>query len=170
MGAVKAQAPVSVLACFTLGPLLAACSGDDVQTSECALDGRDYEVPAEEVEHSCSHRTEGPYGEVADGEEVVNLHMLYTLRLTETDDGRFVGRYTFTARETTTHVFYVFAGAALGFEDASGEALCVAATIAEADCDGLDRIELVDLEEGTPIELVVGPHDAAEVDLVVERK
>jgi len=155
---------------LALSAFLAACGGSGVRTSECALEGRDYEVPAKEVEHSCSHQTEGPYGEVADGDELLNLHMLYTVTLSPTDDGRFAGRYPFTARKTSTHVFYVFGDAPLAYEDASGEGLCVAGTIDEADCDGLDRIELVDLEEGQTIELVVGPYDAPEVELVLERK
>jgi hypothetical protein len=170
----RERAPQLCWALALLGAAALAGCGDGTDgeptLGECALEGRDYGLPEGEVEHACGHVPDGPFGELGSGDELDNLHLLYTVTLEEQPDGRYAGSLGFVARKSSTHVFYVFGPSALSFHDESGEQLCIAATVRELSCAEMNRAELVDLEDGQRIELRIGAQDAPTLQLLAERK
>jgi hypothetical protein len=152
---------------------LAGCGdGTDGEPSlgECALADREYGLDEGEVEHACRHVPDGPFGELSSGDDLDNLHLLYTVTLEEQPDGLYAGSLGFVARKSSTHVFYVFGPSALSFHDETGEQLCIAATVRELSCTEMDRAELVDLEDGQRIELRIGAQSTSTVRILAERK
>jgi hypothetical protein len=153
---------------------LVACAGDEDAIASaggaCALEGRDYGLDDGEVEHACGHIGEGPYGELAAGEQLGNLHMLYTVALVPDGDGRFSGTLGFVPRATATHVFYAFDDATLSFHEGEGDALCIARTVEDVACDPIDRALMVDLDEGRTIEVRIAPMDRPTVRILAERR
>jgi hypothetical protein len=154
--------------------VLSACSGGTggggVGETDCQQPDVDYSLSQKQVEHACGHLEEGPYGELVAGDELTNLHMLYTVQLEALADGGYEGSLGFTPRASSTHVFYVFEGAALSFADEAGESLCVAATIEDVDCAGIERAQMIDLVEGQRIELRLTATSEPTTRILAERR
>jgi len=135
-----------------------ACAGTPPST---ALD-------ADDIAHACGHLNDGPFGELSDGDDLVNIHMLYTLQLTPNGNGGFEGSFPFTSRDDATHVFMsVDAEVPLRFE-AGGAPRCHAESTPDG-CDGIARAAFVDLAEGETVTLGVGPVSTETVRLLGER-
>ena len=166
--------------------MLAACAacGDDADGSgtgagattsassgtagDCQQPGRDYSLTEKEVTHSCGHLTDGPFDDVAAGEPLDNLHLLYTVTLDAAGDGTFAGTLTYTPRKTATHMVYSFSGAPITYEDASG-ARCVATSVSGVSCASAARVDFVDLEEGVPVNFTISAPTET-IQLLLERK
>lgn len=153
--------------------LASACGGDSTEESAepgCKLEDSDYTLGAEEVDHACRHLDEGPYGELVAGDDLGNLHMLYTVELEAQSDGSYAGSLGFVPRASATHVFYVFEGAELRFHDDTGEPLCVAETIEEVSCETIERAQMLDLVEGQRIELRFAAMTEPTTRILAERR
>lgn len=146
-------------------------AGDDPSPAGgCRIEGRSYEISAGEIDHACGHLADGPFGDLAAGDALTNLHMLYTVALEDRGDGSFGAEIGFTALEATTHVFYHLADAPAAYRDEGGEDLCVAATVVPSGCDGIRRVDLIDLDDRQSIRIALGPSPETAVRLVAERK
>ncbi|EYF01666.1 hypothetical protein [Chondromyces apiculatus] len=144
--------------------------GGEAPAVGCQIEGRDYEVGEQEIAHACGHVEEGPYGALPSGDDLANLHMLYTVALDDDGAGAFGGTLTLTARETSTHVFYYLSDVPAAYHDAAGEDLCIAHTFVPTGCDAMRRVDLVDLVDQEAIEILLGPSTEAYARVVAERK
>jgi hypothetical protein len=141
--------------------VLSSCSTTEEACAE-------YDYTSAEAEHACAHVEDGPFGDLGDGDELSNLHLLYTVELREVD-GQYQGELSFVARESAVHAF-VFREADLPFAIRSGgEDLCVVEDTTEG-CDDYSAAYLAELERNQEVTLVIGPTSQPTVRVVAERQ
>jgi hypothetical protein len=128
----------------------------------------DLEFTEEEAGHACKHVEDGPFGDLASGDELGNLHMLYTLTL-DGEGETYSGTLTFIARESAVHAF-VLMESGVPLKVRSGEtALCLAEDEPDG-CDAFKNAHLVELERNAEVVLEIGPTSKSSIRLIAERQ
>ncbi|AKT39437.1 hypothetical protein [Chondromyces crocatus] len=153
--------------------LALGCSGGgngDPLESGCRIDDWQYEIDEYEINHACSHVDEGPFGEVGADKTLANLHMIYTVRLTDSGDDTYRGEVRFRARRTSPHVFYYPEDVYAAYQGEDGSNSCLAASVFPASCPGLGRADVIDLTEQQTVSIQLGPTERQNIRIMVEAK
>jgi hypothetical protein len=143
---------------------LSACDGSDAGGEACD----DFVLTEEEASHACVHTDDGPFDELGNGEQLGNLHMLYTVSL-EPSGSSYAGTVTFIARESAVHAFLLVEDdVPVRVLDGERE-LCV--VVDETDgCDAFASAHLVRLERSEKVTLELGPTSRSSVRVLGERQ
>lgn len=165
-------------------PFVVAC-GDDGEpeapptgttpAAVCGEPASDYVITASSEDHSCSHVTGGPFGDVAaaaasdaEAPNLDNEHMLYTVTL-PADGDQFAGWVTFRPSFDATYILNLGDDVPIEVTAADdGSSTCNAATQALDDCDGLLRAEMFTIEGQRFYRVDIGPSATETVTMLVE--
>jgi hypothetical protein len=151
-----------------LAGLQPGCDGGGASSGAGGNECGAFELTEEEAEHACAHLDEGPFGELASGEPLANLHMLYTVTLEASGDA-YVASLPFVPRESSVHAFLVLEADVPLRVVSGGSELCLVGDEPDG-CDGLSAASLVDLERNQEVTLEIGPTSNAPVRLLAERQ
>jgi hypothetical protein len=149
-----------------LASLQSGCS--DSEGASGAGDCGPFALTEEEAEHGCAHLVDGPFGELASGAALDNLHMLYTVTL-EQEGPDYAGTLTFIAREAAVHAFVVVEPDVPLRVLAGGTELCLVDDEPEG-CDDLSVAHLVELERNQEVTIELGPTSRSTVRILGERQ
>lgn len=127
-----------------------------------------FALSEDETKHACAHVDEGPFGELASGEPLANLHMLYTVTLEPSGDA-YVASLPFVPRESAVHAFLVL-DADVPFRVLQGDTeLCLEPDEPDG-CAELSAAHLVDLDRNQEVTIEIGPTSSPTVRLLAERQ
>ncbi len=161
-----------VLALFALFGLFAVMQSSCSDSSDAGGGGSGvcggFALTEEEAEHACAHLVEGPFGELANGEPLANLHMLYTVTLEPSGDA-YVASLPFVPRESAVHALIVLeAGVPVRILQGDTE-LCLEPSEPEG-CADISAAHLVELDRNQEVTIEIGPTSSPTVRLVAERQ
>jgi hypothetical protein len=145
-------------------PAVVACAGDD--TPAVSLE------PV--IAEACLHAQHGPYRDQtasADLRETVSdvdrPHTAYRVALPASGDG-YLGALLYTPRHDALYAFLVDRDPVLELRDSSDLTIPPADQLAVDGCPALTHVVTAELAAEVPYRLILGPHAAPDVLLVIE--